>query len=54
MYVHIFSYLGLHPITCQFFVKNLQFIIYFARTRQDPDRQQPNKEPTLLCLQKSL
>ena len=37
------SYLGPHPITCQFLVKNLHFIIYSARTRQSLDRQQQNK-----------
>lgn len=45
-----FSYLGLHPITCQF----LHFIMYSALTGQSPDRKQPNKEPILLCPCESL
>ena len=51
-----FSYLGLHPITCQFLVNNLHFIMYSALTGQNPDRKQPNKEPIVLYMptQKSL
>ena len=49
-----FSYLGLHPIACQFLVNNLHFIMYSALTGQNPDRKQPNKEPIVLCPHKSL
>ena len=42
-----FNYLGLYLIGYQFLANNMHFITYSACMEQSPDRQQPNKEPTL-------
>ena len=42
-----FNYLGLYLMGYQFLANNMHFITYSACMEKSPDRQQPNKEPTL-------